>query len=374
MNIGLRCCTVPRLVAALIAALIATLAMPPIFAQHTRPRRLGSRPNPFPAIPARSRTLPAGMILILRIESRLDSSASRAGDRFTARVQGPVRDAAGNVVLPAESEIIGHLAAVTPAQLGRRSGVIEVAFDRVRIGGREFPVKGELTSADEDERERIDAEGRVTGGSTAGRSIAFVGGGTAYGAVIGVITGSALVGAGIGAAAGATAALLAKGKEAVVEPGTLVGLRLTEPLDLSQAASAQPAGAATAGNTTQSGSQLPTSPQSPAPVREWQPVSLSFAQAERTSEGEVLMMITAETKSVGWSLRANYKVSADTLEVWVMGLPPEGAAAQRISHPTLTLSVPDKENAIRYVIIHAVNGDRRPTLRIPPTLSRQLGR
>jgi hypothetical protein len=180
MHAGLR----QRAALALLAALVAQPFASPLtaHAQQSRPRRAGARPTPVPVIPAGSRTLPAGMTVLLRLESRLDSSAARASDRFTARVAGPVKDSAGNVVLPAESEVVGHVAAVKPAERGRRSGIIEIAFDRLRTAGREYQLSGELTSAEEDEREQLDADGNLTGEKSGRRSVAFIGGGAGVGA------------------------------------------------------------------------------------------------------------------------------------------------------------------------------------------------
>lgn len=353
-------------VLALAAALAAQGSI--AFAQHSRPRRLNSRPNPHPSIPAGSRVVPAGMIVILRLEGHLNSSVSRPSDRFTARVQGPVKDAAGYVVLPAEGEVIGHVTAVTPAQLGRRSGVIAVTFDKVRFGTREYAVRAELVSADEAEREKLDADGGVTGGPSAGGNFAFIGGGAATGAVIGAIAGGALLGAGIGAGIGATAVLLSKGKEAVVEPGTLIGMRLTASLDLNQPVNAARSdeaanNAASRPASAAQGLQQPT----PAPTpTQWQPVNVSFVQAERTGGNGVLVMITAETRSAGWRIKADHQITRDALEVTLLGLPPEGAAAQATSHPTMSLTVPDQSGAVRRVVVRGANGERHATVRLFP--------
>lgn len=348
--------------------LALTFVTPVNFAQQTRPRRLNDRPNKLQTIPTGGRQLPSGWVLALRLETRLDSGKSQVSDRFTARVQGSVKDVAGNIVLPAESLVTGHVSALTPAQLGRRSGTIEITFDRLQIGAREYAISGELTSADEDERQKLDSDGHINGseGSNTKRNVAFIGGGTATGAIIGVIAGSALIGAGVGAAAGATAALLAKGKEAVVEPGTIIGVRLSNPLDLNQPILNNAGNAPNQTPSTTPNQQAPVVTPPAQPVRDWQPVNLSFVKAERTSDGKVLVLVTTTTRTGGWQVRADYKITSDTLEIWAIGLAPEGMAAQVISHPTFTLSIPDNPPTIRYVIVHGANGDQRPALKNAP--------
>jgi hypothetical protein len=311
--------------------------------------------------------------LILRLETRLDSGSSRVSDRFTARVIEPILDGGGKVLVPAGSVAEGYITSVTPAQSRRRSGIIAVSFDKLRLlDGREFAISGALTSAEASERQRIDEEGSVAGGRAAGRSIVFIGGGAASGAVIGAITGGAALGAGLGAAAGALGALLAKGQEAVVVPGTRLGLKLLRPLDLGPSAggiapveAGRPQGEAggikRAADAQQSGTR--------APAGSAEPVRVSHLQAERASDGSVRVLVTAETPTSGWRVYADHSVDRDTLEVWLRGGRPPGLVAQVISHPTVSLSVPDEAGAIRRVMVHGANGDRTADLAPRPALS-----
>ena len=320
--------------------------------------------------PAGSQTLPEGTLFILRMKTRLNSGSSRVSDRFTAQVAEPLLDQSGRMLVPVTSLIEGHVAAVTPAQYRRRSGIIAVSFDRLRLAdGRAFPVSGMLTSADSRERQRIDQEGNVAGGSTLGSSVVFIGGGATSGAVIGTIAGSALVGAGVGAAAGVVGALLAKGKEAVVEPGTQIGLKLLQPLDLSLGARGgiirlepgEPGGSEVGNQRT----ERDDIQQLEAAV----PVRVTNLQVGRAADGSVRVLITAETETAGWRVYADHSVDRDTLEIWLRGVRPNGMAAQVISHPTVTLSVPDEAGAIRRVLVHGADGDRAEDLPARPGLS-----
>ena len=349
------------------------------FAQTQRPRRASD--VEVNRLSAGVRFLPRGYVLLLRMDTRLDSNRVRPSDRFHARLDEAITDEAGSMVLPANLLVVGHVQEVTPAQMGRRSGIIEIAFDRlVMPDGRELPLKGILTSADAGERKKlkIDEEGVIEGGGQLKRNTVFVGGGAATGAVIGAIAGGAAFGAAVGAAAGVIAVLLAKGKEAIVEPGTLIGLELTESLDLTQRGTIppprqttppMPSNPAPTGNQSSTttpntnGSQQPLP--LPAPPLEPQLLKVSFAQVERVSGNSILVVATAETPSGGWRVKAEQQVNRDTLEVWIKGMPPEGRASKVLSHPTVTTTVADPNRVIRRVIIHGLGSDRNITIPQP---------
>lgn len=345
------------------------------FAQQQRPRRAGD--GDVNRLSAGTRFLPRGYVLLLRMDTRLDSSRVRPSDRFHARIDEALTDEDGNMVLPANLLVVGHVQEVTPAQMGRRSGIIEISFDRlVMPDGRELPVKGILTSADARERKKlkIDEEGVIEGGGQLKRNTVFVGGGAATGAVIGAIAGGAALGAAVGAAAGVVAVLLAKGKEAIVEPGTLIGLELTESLDLTQRGTLPPPRTTTPpmpSNPTPTGNQSPTNPDGngshqpiplPMPPLEPQLLKVSFVQVERVSGNSILLVATAETTSGGWRVKAEQQVNRDTLEVWIKGLPPEGRASKVLSHPTVTTTLADPNRNIRRVIVHGLGSDRNITI------------
>lgn len=346
----------------------------PTLAQNRRARRTDDQAAN--ALPAGRRVLPQNYVLVLRMESPLNSNTARPSDRFVARTDEAVTDETGNMVLPANLIVIGHVTRVEPAQMGRRSGIIEIGFDRLIMpDGRELPIRGTLTNADPAERKKLkmDDEGVIEGGSQVQRNVVFIGGGTTAGAVIGAIAGGAALGAGIGAAAGVVAVLLAKGKEAVVNSGTLIGLELTEPLDLTQRGVVPPPRASTPPPaSTNSGEQPATSSTSPVsnnasqqqpvpfptPILEPQLVKVSFVQAQRVSGGTILLIVTAETPSSGWRIKTEHAVNQDVLEVWVKALPPEGHAAKVLSHPTGKTEVADPSRFIRRIIVHGTNGDR----------------
>lgn len=366
-------------------------------------------------IPAGSQTVPAGTVLILEMETRLDSKTTRSSDRFTARVVEPVRDEKHHTLIPADSIVHGVAKSVVRAQLRRRSGIIEVTFDKLTLPGRhEFPINGTLTSANTRERHRIDEEGTIRPRPGLKRHVVFVGAGAGTGAAVGIITGSAILGAGLGAGVGAAAAWLSKGKEAVVEEGTRIGVVLNQPLQLSAAKkSAPPVTIARKQEPTKPAPKKPepvkpespgtepkkiTMPEPPKPKPQPKPLPaepdpnppvepgvnnrpgnqppaspgnppqntppdastlarVSNFQIQRGTDGSVGLIITAETSTSGWKLRTTYATDRELLEVWLSGERPKGMAAQVISYPAITMTVPDAAHVLRRIVIHGANGD-----------------
>ncbi len=394
--------------------------------------------------------VPAGTVLILETETRLDSKTTRSSDRFTARLSEPVTDATGNILIPADSTVSGYTKSVTAAQHRRRSGVIEVLFDGLQFpGGREYKINGILTSAETKERQRIDEEGTLTPGSGNHRHIVFIGAGVGSGAIIGVLTGSAILGAGVGAAAGVAAVFLAKGKEAVVPEGTRIGIELTQSLDLKTGKAGAPKlsprepqpeiepgikdppmvddakdepqlpttkpvrphrvirqpdppmSVQTAVNQPAINPPLAAQPDQPEPeqpkpvapkpvapkpapskpaepkMNEPKPATdgnsqtgqtssapdpatlarINDFQVQRGTDGSVGLILTAQTSTGGWRLRTTYATDRDLLEIWLIGDRPKGMAAQVISYPAITITVPDAAMVLRRIIIHGANGD-----------------
>jgi hypothetical protein len=377
--------------AACAAVLTLSLVVSPVFQRV---------PTFAQQMPAGAQTVPAGTVLILELETRLDSKTTRPSDRFTARVVEPVRDEKRRILIPADSVVHGVVKSVVRAQSRRRSGIIEVTFDKLTLPGRrEFPLNGTLTSASTKERHRIDEEGALRPRPGLKRHVVFVGAGAGAGAAVGIITGSAMLGAGIGAGVGAAAAWLSKGKEAVVEEGTRIGVELNQPLQLS--AAKKPTQPVTIAKKQEPPKPEPkkTEPVKPAkaepqktsmpeppkpkpqpkpqpaepdpnppvepgvnnPPQNQQPadalVRISNFQIQRGTDGSVGLIITAETSTSGWKLRTKHATDRDLLEIWLYGERPRGMAAQVISYPAITLTVPDAAQVLRRIVIHGANGN-----------------
>lgn len=360
-----------------------------------------------PLLPANADAVPLGSVLVLEMDTQLDSKESQVGDQFQAHVVVPLADVTGRVIIPIGTIVEGHITSVRPAKWRRRSGIIALQFDRIRTpDGRAIPLRASLTGADAAERRRLDDEGNLKGGSLTVRDVVFVGGGAAAGAVIGVIAGSALAGGGIGAAVGLTATLLMKGKDAKIEPRQRLGMRLTQPLPLNAFTNQRsydpyaadryreraddlpysestprprptprPSTATTPSVTTPRPSVSTSRPSvstrpsvvTPAPTRPvtsstggsfGTAVAIHDARVERSNDGLMRVFITARTPSAGWRIFTNHEVSGNGIDVRVRGVPATPNAAQVRSHPSAPIiTVQDRNNSLRRVVIHGSNGD-----------------
>lgn len=122
------------------------------------------------------------------------------------------------VLIPAGSTVRGVVKGVDKAGNIDRTGKLTLAFDQIVVRGRTYPLRALATQVFESRGIRDEAKTVGTDG--------------AVGAIIGGIMGG-LKGAIIGAAVGAGGVIAAtEGKDVVLEPGTIVRIRLDEPLQI----------------------------------------------------------------------------------------------------------------------------------------------
>src|SRR5467141_4890648 len=187
-----------------------------------------SQDRPAPAAPAPSPqvqplpgtlTVPAGTILLIRINEYLSSDRSRIGDQFTAVLDQPIV-VNGWVVARRGQVLVGQVKEARKA--GRVKGTSELGVeltDMTVADGRQLPILTELWKA--------------SGGTSHGQDAATIGTATGLGALIGAAadwgTGAA-IGAGAGAAAGIGAVLLTRGRPTILEPETQLSFRLVDPV------------------------------------------------------------------------------------------------------------------------------------------------
>ena len=165
--------------------------------------------------------IPVGTEFDVRLSNALSSATAQVEDRFEATTMVDLRQ--GNrVVVPAGSVMRGVISSVKKAGRIERTGSLTVAFDRLTVGTRSFPIRATVTDA-------IESQG-IKG--EAGK----IGAGAGVGAVIGAILGGAK-GAAIGATAGAgggTAAVMAGDrKEVTLAIGTPMTVSILSPVTVT---------------------------------------------------------------------------------------------------------------------------------------------
>jgi len=371
-----------------LATLTAVILLCVWFASSTQvfaQRRLGRPPSRelegTPILAAGTAVIPDGTVLIIEMDTKLNSGTAQISDRFIARIATPVVDAGGRTLLQTGAIVEGHVASVKKARWAHRSGELGLAFDYVDFGdGRRLPLRATLISGSNP----IDEEGDLRAKSSTKRDVLVTTGGAVAGAGVGMLTGaSILAGGGAGAAAGLTAVLIMKGKNVDIDPGERFNLQLVQPLSLyyregvrartttgirSRITKPIPLQNRPRNYTTKPSSNSITNlgpPLDPNAVRtQWSRVPVYDARADRDRDGLLRVLVSAETSTTGWRIYTNHEVqSRDTLDVRLMGIPPSQYGVRRTSHPSApAICLEDRNSEIRRIVIRGLNGARYLTI------------
>ncbi|HEV8509521.1 MAG TPA: glycine zipper 2TM domain-containing protein [Gemmatimonadales bacterium] len=198
---------------------------PPAAPPRTRPPATRTPPAP-PARPA-TRTLGVGARFDIAATDTISSRTAKTGDAFTARVVEDVKNAAGQVVIPAGSVVNGRISDVKPAPNPRTPGTLTLSVTSVTVGGNSYPIEGTIDSLETTHKGR-----GVTSGDAA-----KVGAGAVAGAVLGRVIGGnrkgTIIGGVVGGIAGAGVASSTKDSDIVLPAGAHIIVRLTKELAVS---------------------------------------------------------------------------------------------------------------------------------------------
>ena len=161
--------------------------------------------------------VPVGTEIDVRLQQSLSSATAQVEDRFEATTLVDLTNG-DRVIIPAGSVMRGVVSAVTKTTRTERKGSLTVAFDQVKINGRDYPIRGTVSQA-------IESEG-IKGETTK------IGAGAGVGAIIGGILGGAKGAlAGILIGGGGTIAAT-EGKDVDVPAGTTLRVRMDSGLNL----------------------------------------------------------------------------------------------------------------------------------------------
>jgi len=191
-------------------------------------RNQTSQPRP-PAPPARPRTMSvgAGTKVDVAANDTISSRTAKVGDTFTAHVVEDVKNAQGQVVIPAGATVNGSITAVKPAPNPHTPGTLTVAITSVTVHGNSYPIEASVDSIETTHKGR-----GVTGGDAA-----KVGAGAAAGAILGRVIGGnskgTIIGGVVGGIAGAGVATQTKDSDIVLPKGAHIIIRLTKELSVS---------------------------------------------------------------------------------------------------------------------------------------------
>lgn len=158
--------------------------------------------------------VPSGTEMDVRLSQPLSSETATVEQRFEAVTAADVYED-NRVLIPVGSRVRGVVSSVDSASRTDRRGSMTLAFDQITINGRTHEMRGTLTQVLEAGKDK---------------EVAKIGGGAGVGAIIGGIIGG-LKGAIIGAVIGAGGTIAAtEGSDVKLEEGTILRLKLEQPL------------------------------------------------------------------------------------------------------------------------------------------------
>lgn len=179
-----------------------------------------SYPNDAPVRSQNPNEIPVGTEFDVRLQNSLSSKTAQVEERFEATTMVDLRDERGRVLVPAGSVMRGVVSSVNKATRMDRKGSLTVAFDRVTINGRSYPMRGTVSQALESEGIMGEKE-KIGIGAGAGAILGAILGG-AKGAIAGILIGG-----------GGTIAAT-EGKDVELPSGTVLRVRLDSPLNLAR--------------------------------------------------------------------------------------------------------------------------------------------
>jgi hypothetical protein len=175
-------------------------------------------PQPVSAAPSQSgrASIGAGASFSLASQQRICTASNRPGDRFVATVTDRISGSNG-AEIPAGSNVVVQVASVSDEG-------ISFTVHSVELNGRNYPVSGDIYSAGELERVRLNPESdrkKVIGGAVAGALI---------GQIMKKNTKGTVIGAAAGAATGAVAAKMTEKYDNCLPAGAPLRLTLSNAL------------------------------------------------------------------------------------------------------------------------------------------------
>lgn len=214
-------------------------------AQQPAQPSAGDSGSPASTEPTSRVTIPSGTRVLLALKNSLNTRRSKAGDGVYLECVEPVA-AGGHMVIPAGTSFQGTLRSVQrPGKLKGRAAM-QITIDRMIFrNGYVMDFASALKDADSNDHQAVEGkEGTIRAESTINRDVMLVSagtlGGAAAGGAAGLIIGAAArgagtggpIGVGIGVVIGVTAALLQRGQDVTLDPGTSVEIELQRPLQL----------------------------------------------------------------------------------------------------------------------------------------------
>jgi hypothetical protein len=189
--------------------------------------------------------VPQGTALDAVLTSAIDSSVTRPGDLFSAKLYSPMY-AGGDLVLPANTVLEGQVSDAAKAGITGKNGLLTLRLtNAVTPDGVRYPLSAIVTANQADKKIHEDKEGNLKGRTTkatvasgVARTAAWTAGGTLLGIcfapiVAGSVGAGAIAGVATGGAVGLGSNIWRKGKDAKIPSGTKLNFALDQPMSLA---------------------------------------------------------------------------------------------------------------------------------------------
>lgn len=183
-------------------------------------------------------TLPKGTSIEVKVLTPFDSDTTAKGKTFRAAVLKPLY-VGGRLAIPRDAAVVGEIKHVRAPRDGAKSAAIAIKFETLNVGGRTHDIEGVLTSFEADQRKKIlEQEAKLTTGRKV--DVVLIGSGTEPNRKASTLVGTSGENredlADEWAVSGLGPAFVG------VTPGTVLAMRLDNPLTLSVGAGAPAAG------------------------------------------------------------------------------------------------------------------------------------
>lgn len=224
-----------------IMALVVLLPLTLAFAQE---QNVGGSNGAPPATEISSSpgriVVPSGTQIPLVLKQAISTRNAKAGDAVYAETNFPITQN-DKIVIPAGTYVQGRIVEVKRA--GRVKGKAEILMHFTTLvfpTGYTTMLPGAVDNIPGAEHTHMKGdEGKVQQDSTKAKDAGTIASTAATGATIGALAGQSVKGAGIGGLAGAAAglgyALLSRGADVTMQPGTSIQMVLQRPLELQEA-------------------------------------------------------------------------------------------------------------------------------------------
>lgn len=189
--------------------------------------------------------VPSGTALDAVLTSAIDSSVTKPGDLFNAKLYAPMY-LGNDLVLPANTTLEGQITNAEKAGITGHNGLLTMRLTAaVTPDGARYPLSAIVTANQPEKAVKEDKQGNIKGRTTSSsvksgvlRTAAWTAGGTILGIcfapiVAGGVGAGAIAGVATGGAVGLGSNVWRKGKDVKIASGTRLNFALDQPMSLS---------------------------------------------------------------------------------------------------------------------------------------------